>query len=589
MSNLTPDTARVASYLITRERLDIKGKLKCNPPNRPCGDRCIPPSWKCRVKGEGTDSHSRVVAGDPLAGAASIARGRARLVKGLKTGNISDIQGGRAAIARGIVKSVPGQNIKQKQNLRKQVEGAIVPVATGLFAVWALRQGHEGAKVLFPQYAKGPARDIENAAGTAVGFVLDRVPIYGSYRQAVRKNASLQAQVLARASIRRALNDPDLPGTNVNAFGEITQRKVGGVRAALSEGLDIKQGTEYGKFRTDLVNKVLAAKDPSGRSIYAEPAAVSYLAKNYGISFEETLATDGLPSSGLLIRRLSTKLNDARSSMRADMQVRGLDWNKTDDVERYVDIAARNAAARLGGNANAAALKTATDDFKGTIRQLLTTKPGMSGVGSASSVATNLYRQTFDAYDGHFKRYATNVAENSDPKNQVVASLTPAATKESRAALIGVAELVKGRVGITAPIAGGNHAELVMQKVFNEYALTGKNFRKERKSTWAPSDADIRYAAQDLGWEGQGVDSAIQYLQGRGFPNLASRPARAAAQASTTRERPTTGTSRPARRRSPAAAISDLMRQKNSDGTPRFATREAAQAEYERRRARRSQ
>ena len=523
MDNHSPETVRTAAYLAARERLDLKGKLKCNPPNRACGDRCIPPSWKCRVKGEGTDSHSRVVAGDPLAGAAAIARGRERLAKGFRTGNLVDIQAGRAAIARGVVKSVPGQNLKQKQVLRKRVEGAIIPIATGLFAGWALRQGHEAAKVLFPVYAKGPGRNIENAAGSAIGFVFDRIPIYGSYRQAQRENASLQAQLLARASRISLEQDPKLNSSNTKTFVELSRQKVRGLRDALTKGLKVRDKPEdtpvsYQRFRANVLGEVFGAK-AEGSSVYAEPAAINLMARQYGIKPDTIIGADNTARKTFLISRVAGKLTEAADSMRGDMAVRGLNYRKPEDVDRYTEIAAQNAAKRFR-SLTEEQQQEAFSSLKGTIRELVS--PSKSPQPTRA-IASKLFDESVKDYNEYFAQTAQRLKEDTDPRLRVhVASASDSPVKT---ALIGVAERLKSRVQITAPIAGANHAELVLQRVYNEYAVTN-GFNSKRKATWLASDADIRYAAQDLGWDGQGgVSAAYGVLERSGqFPNLARRP-----------------------------------------------------------------
>ncbi|NBT76433.1 MAG: hypothetical protein EBT15_10810 [Betaproteobacteria bacterium] len=523
----TPLGFRTAAYLAARERLDLKGNgPKCKPPNRVCGDRCIPPNWKCRVKGEGTDSHSRVVAGDPLAGAASIARGRARLAKGLASGNIVDIQAGRAAIARGVVKAVPGQNLKEKQELRKNVEGALLPIAGGLFAVWLLRQAHEGAKVIFPVYNKGPAQDIENAASNAVGFVLDRIPVYGGYRQAQRRNADLQAQLIGRVTKINVNKDPSVFENNKNVFPNVARGKVEGLRAIMNESLDATGDDNkvkgYTDFRSNLLGGVLGAQK-DGRSIYAEPAAINFLQKQFGIDKDKITSSKGIPEKSFVIREVRSRLERARSSMRSDMEVRGLDYRKPDDVEKYIKIAEISAAKRWGGMPEGSK-KEAASAFRGSIRELMSPTSQTPGLGP-STMARRLYNEAENSYNNYFKEAATRVSTDTDPRKQVGAPATAAGAHVS-AALIGVAERVKGRVRITGPIVGANHAELVLRKLYYEYSLKGKKFDPRSKTTWTASDADIKYAAQDLSWDGTGgVQGAAEHLRRNGFPNLAYTPA----------------------------------------------------------------
>lgn len=525
-THLTPEGFRTAAYLEARARMDLRGKgPKCNPPNRACGDRCIPPNWKCRVKGEGTDSHSRVIAGDPLAGAASIARGRRRLTRGLQQGSITEIQAGRAAIARGVVKAVPGKNLKSKQKLRAKVEGAILPVATGLFAVWALRQTHEATKKIFPVYAKGIGRDIEQSAGNAVGFVLDRIPFYGTERINKRKNAALQAQVLAMGASRASENDPSVFNNNKGVFPTLSESKLRGLSRVINESLDAKQEGKplksYTEFRSDLLSNVLDAQN-DGKSIYAKPAAIEYLAGQYNIPRDRLLGADGVPEAKYLTDELRNRFTAAQKSMRSDMNVRGLDYKKPDDIESYIEIATNNARSRFR-QLTPEVRENAVSAFRGTVRELISPTSEKDGVGP-SSLARRMYTQAEESYDIFFKEAARQVKENTDPRINVVAPVS--ASYHVNSTLRGVANLVRRRVAINTPVSGGNHAELILQKVYHEYATRGKRFNKSSKSTWITSEADIKYAAQDLGWNGTGgIPAATRFLRSNGFPNLAFTPA----------------------------------------------------------------
>jgi hypothetical protein len=140
--NTTPEGFRTAAYLAARARLDAarsrSGKtsrsVNCNPPNVRCGGRCIPPSWDCRLKGEGPDPHLRAVKTDPLSGFANIQRGLERITKGVTRGSFSEVEGGKRAIIRGVVKVTPG-DIQQKKQLQKTLENRTRAIGIGLAVV----------------------------------------------------------------------------------------------------------------------------------------------------------------------------------------------------------------------------------------------------------------------------------------------------------------------------------------------------------------------------------------------------------------------------------------------------------------------
>lgn len=470
------------------------------------------------MKGEGTDSHSRVVAGDPLAGAASILRGRDRLLKGLSTGSITELQAGRAAVVRGVVKAVPGQNLKQKQDLRKTVENVVVPVAGGLFAIWALRQGHEAAKVLFPAYEKGPGKNVEDAVNSAVSSVLDVVPFYGGYRQAQRKNAYLRAQYLARNIAFATQNDPADFDNNQEVFPNLSRNKVSGLRDALATATEHDTdgiAPRYSNFRARILSRVLGAQ-ADGHSVYTEPATLDFLARQYGIDRSSIVGVDNTAKKRFVLGRITSTLRATGTSMRSDMLVRGLDPNKAEDVDAYAEVALKNAAKRFG------VLKPdqqeqAFSSFRGAVRELVIGQRG--GDIGPSTIAKQQYDNTFAAFDSYFKESARRIEADVNPTRSVVAP--PASDSPLRTTLIGVAERLKRRVRITAPITGANHAELVLQRVYHEVTVP-RRYNSNSKSTWIASDSDIKYAAQDMGWDNSGgIEGAFAFLKRSGqFPRL---------------------------------------------------------------------
>ena len=110
---------RAATYIqVRRDAKTKRGKLKCKPPNRRCGGRCIPPSWDCRLNNEGNDPHLTAAGKgvDVTAGVADLQRGVKKLKKGVVTLSPDEIEGGRRSISRGVKKLTPG-DLKKKQEV----------------------------------------------------------------------------------------------------------------------------------------------------------------------------------------------------------------------------------------------------------------------------------------------------------------------------------------------------------------------------------------------------------------------------------------------------------------------------------------
>lgn len=187
-----------------------RSSMKCVAPNRRCGNRCIPPEWDCRLKGEGDDPHLKAVGAgsDPVAGFANIERGLQRLGKGVTKLSFSEIEGGRRAIARGTAKLSPG-DLQKKKELQDKVYkfGLIVgaPISLAIFAGLS----HRGLKV-FPQYRTGVGRQVDEAIGGAIRQVRRNNPLGGQQFRA--KEAAGPEAVQRMANLERNLQagGPDI-------------------------------------------------------------------------------------------------------------------------------------------------------------------------------------------------------------------------------------------------------------------------------------------------------------------------------------------------------------------------------------------
>lgn len=191
-------TIRTATFLHAQQRIRVDAKdrkrrgktnrrVKCRPPNKKCGGRCIPSDWDCRLRGEGSDPHLLAVGkgSDPLSAIANLQRGGGRILKGLQKLNPAEVEGGRKAIIRGVVKGSPG-SIKDKENLKANlVRGTVMLGAVASVGVLGIR-GH-GLMMGVSVYKKHIGDRLENAADKAVRRLLDNNPITGPGRRAVRE------------------------------------------------------------------------------------------------------------------------------------------------------------------------------------------------------------------------------------------------------------------------------------------------------------------------------------------------------------------------------------------------------------------
>jgi hypothetical protein len=311
----TPEGFRTAAYLAARARLDAarsrSGKtsrrVSCNPPNVRCGGRCIPPAWDCRLKGEGPDPQLRAVKTDPLSGFANIQRGIGRISRGVTRGNLSEVQGGRAAIIRGVVKTVPG-DIQQKKQLKTTLENRTRAIGLGL-AVVTTGLGMHAILMKYNLYGynKGWGQNINQATRAGVSRVLDSIPVLGTQRRATRAavGANLGAAA-ARASASPA-SVSAIPGTTVlsatdreshsalqqslNKINGATRSGAAGTSGNL-ENWNQKHSTAF--WSATRKSDITGPGAPPRVSIYAEPTAQEYLGKQFGVPPGERSSRSGV-------------------------------------------------------------------------------------------------------------------------------------------------------------------------------------------------------------------------------------------------------------------------------------------------------
>jgi hypothetical protein len=310
----TPEGFRTAAYLAARARLDAartrsrSGKtsrsVNCNPPNVRCGGRCIPPAWDCRLKGEGPDPHLRAVKTDPLSGFANIQRGIGRISRGVTRGNFSEVEGGKRAIIRGVVKTVPG-DIQQKKQLQKTLENRTRAIGIGLAVV----TGGLGMHAILMKsnlygYRGGLGRKINQATRAGVSRVLDSIPVLGTQRRATQAGVKAGVEAAVARASAPAMSTSAIPGTTVLSATDRDSR------SALQQSLSTINGrTRSGTSWTPVSGTKLAARDletwnqahntafwsatrksditgvgaPARVSIYAEPTAQEYLGNQFGV------------------------------------------------------------------------------------------------------------------------------------------------------------------------------------------------------------------------------------------------------------------------------------------------------------------
>jgi hypothetical protein len=539
--NTTPEGFRTAAYLATKARLDAPARSRtgktaravdCNPPNVKCGGRCIPPSWDCRLKGQGPDPHLRAVKTDPLGGLASIQRGATRIARGVTRGNISEVEGGKRAIIRGVVKATPG-DLQRKQKLQATLENRTRLIGTGL-AVVTVGLGTHALLMKSNTfgYRQGVGANINNAVRLGMSRILDATPIIGANRARVRRQvgavigAQLERQAnpvssiltnqLARTQPSQA--DKDSRSALVANLAEVNKKF-----EAPETGESTKPGVGLSTFdrwdrehqrafynTTRKESGVGLSEDQRG-NIFARPATNEFLARQFNLSGDDVLTTASIKDA------VRTQLTDYKDSLLDLAQQQGFRVNNTRNG-RVIDVADQRrfiqgvvGTALPKGQSNISVRRKLTEFVEDTLKR------------TPTSLTDKLYSDTYKGFNDFYTKQGVTISKIAEVSRM---------TKEMRES--GAEQvLLDGRLaraqyllqftnkGAGKQIQGGAHAELVLRDYFANrvstaprrmYAIT------ERLAVTAASELEGRpVSARDAFnvLEREGFTSAVPAVSAR--------------------------------------------------------------------------
>ena len=517
--NTTPEGFRTAAYLAARARLDAarsrSGKtsrsVDCNPPNVRCGGRCIPPSWDCRLKGEGPDPHLRAVKTDPLSGFANIQRGLGRITKGVTRGNLSEVQGGRAAIIRGVVKTVPG-DIQQKKQLKQTLENRTRAIGLGLAVVTTGLGMHAILMKGNVRYREGVGKTINTSVRLGVNKVLDATPIVGANRARVATraasgiNAELTRQrnpVSAELTNQLAKTKPSdvdeagqsnlvrrLTAVNNNTGGVEESgwmRARGGPDSSFNAWDRLHQKAFWGTTKVD--------KSYGESSIFARPATDEFLARQFNLQGDDVLTSAAVKDA--VERNLTTYKNDLIDLA----QQQGFKVNKTSGGGRAIDkdgrrdfIQAQVRATLPIGQSNNRVRAALTKHLEQTLTQ------------SPSTRANGIYKETFDGFNTFYTEKA-GVIESATAAPRLSAEMRRTGAAETLFnARQARASFVSGK-----DVKGPSHAELVLRQYF-EQSVAGNPRRM-----FTVTDRLASAAASEIEGRNVGPAEAFRVLEREGI------------------------------------------------------------------------
>jgi hypothetical protein len=568
--NINPDGFRTVAYLEARARLDARrgktrGSVRCTPPNTKCGNRCIPPEWDCRLKGEGNDPHLRSVGkgSDPIAGFANIERGIKRLGKGVAKLSFSELEGGRRAIARGAAKVHPG-DLKAKEELKNNINRFATYVGAPVAIVMLAALSHRGLSVN-AQYRRAIGDKIDDSVKTAIDGLARNTPLVGDR---IRAREALGIQGLQHSATAQAQMRQGLASQNLQAIGRRQNPRAGTGRDALRDrmnSVDMSNGvpskTAFPEWESRSLREFWGTQRPAtlnlGQgSLFSVGSTNNLLTRSFGLRRPQGWGTD-LNADRIYTQRGLTEVIEAqRSRITTGMQQAGLDPKSQSDLPEYLN---KTATSWKSGDAD---LDAATEAY---FIKLMDDKK------SPLAQAETLYKDTLGGFDSAFR----DIAESGTIAPGIRTGIKASSYID---ASLGHAQYLAQRLSWQRPIPGSGTA-LLLRKAYHSKVVMGQT-----KPSFSMTDTELVTAASEL--RGTTVGDPSEALRVVNEAGAASgwrsiTRVRRAVPTSSTAPRAATGVERPARRRSRGQAVAALLRQKNPDGTPRYATRAAAENAYE--------
>jgi hypothetical protein len=521
---LTPEGFRTAAYLAARERLDARKttrNVQCNPPNVRCGNRCIPPTWDCRLKGQGADPHLRAVKTDPLGGLANIQRGFGRISKGIVKGNFSEVEGGKRAIIRGSVKIAPG-NIQQKKELQKKLEDRTRAIGIGLAVV----TGGLGIHALLMKsdtfgYRNGVGANINNATRLGVSRVLDAIPGIGSKRARVRAAVStgVQEQLTRQANPASAVLTGQLARTRVTGADadartnlvqalQTVNGKHGGANSDFDAWNREHQSAFWGVTRVE--NGVGLTGDKRA-SVFARPATDEFLARQFGLQGDDVL------TSGAIKDAVERRLGEYKSDLLDLAQQQG-----------YRVTSVRGGARTLAPADQRTFIQGVvrgtlpTGQSNNRVRTQLTQSLEETLTNSPKTRARAVYNETFGTFNDFYTSRASAI-ENASSSSFFSREMRRAGVEQTMIdGRQSRAQYVLGLVRPGSQVQGPSHAELALR----EYHA--REVARTPRSMYTISDRLAVSAASEIEGRTVGRSEAFQILEREGFTGAVPRtqPAR---------------------------------------------------------------
>lgn len=509
-------------------RLDAKtkGVKACTIGNKRCGGRCIPREWNCRLKGEGDDSHQRAAGKgrDPLAAVASIERGIKRVRRGFTTGSFSEIEGGRRAIIRGVIKG-SSKDLQQKKELQAKLINTTIGVGAVAGVAAAGFFGH--ARLMnSPLYARTIGRRLEDSIVDGFNRTMDAVNPFRRARTATAQAAVGRASrvaagvavttdpdaVLSSNRILRVAANP--PETGTWARNAITNN----VNSIRPDAYSTKEAWHIASVRamwetprTDEQFRLMGRSATQRGFYFSTVGAENFLRRQYRINDIE------VAGSGL-ITRMSNELAQQNQAIVAYARDRRIDLSN--DRQR------RNLAATLVQGSGVARTPEMRRAAQRALYELADPK------FSARRYAQDQYRQVNRNFDTILKGALTEVNASIYNRQGRRVSRTPLITAIAEGHADYLAQRMYPNARGARIVTGPATTDLVIDNYYRVLRGTTSAARARETPWTAPRGRVIAAAREMTGRTYTDPEQALRDLQSRGaFPGLRLEPTSAQARA----------------------------------------------------------
>lgn len=492
-------TARLAAYIATQERIDARSNktratVKCIPPNTKCGNRCIPPAWDCRLKGEGNDNLLRARRTDPISGFANIERGIKRLGKFVRTGSFSELESSKRSLVRGAVKLKPG-TLKEKTDFKNWIEENYLRIVIPLSIASIAIAGHAALKGGSTRYREGMGGKIDDAVAKGINSVLDTTPgmaqgrAYTRNRAAAATSADLQ-RIRSRTAFERASIAERMPQT-VMQRGLISGNTT--LNAALKE-VNV-QGSQNSFYQWNAKHQAAfwgAKKD--GQSIFTEKTAHASLNRDWelGLNLNSALPRDY--TVAIENRIISDKTSYSALAKQQGYRVLGRpggEYLPPDQLNRFVQRTTTELA------------DTGRKRAHGIYLDAILKRR------AASTTASTIYEDTVKLYDKYYTEVAgavtTRAGVSTLGASDDVAGTISIANAAERSRIDYLMANQSGKIQSRRSSAGPAHDKLFMQSYYHKRVTRNKEF------TISKDDA-IRAASELSGNAVRSSQQAIDLL-----------------------------------------------------------------------------